>query len=99
MVDVTFNPTEIQSSQGLYVKVQTVPMKHVMVPDRRRLTYTFENGNTESYHLNNFKSTICKQITRTFDNEVNATSSRPESSRATRIYGEKALGWERLNMA
>ena len=54
MVDVTFNPTEIQSSQDLYVKVQTVPMKHVMVPGSRRLTYTFENGNTDSYHLNKF---------------------------------------------
>ena len=58
MVDVTFNPTEIQSSQDLYVKVQTLPMKHVMVPDSRRLTYTFENGNTDSYHLNKFESTI-----------------------------------------
>ena len=71
MVDVTFNPTEIQSSQDLYVKVQTVPMKHVMVPGSRRLTYTFENGNTDSYHLNKFESTIFKQITRKCNDEVN----------------------------
>ena len=46
-------------------------MKHVMVPDSRRLTYTFENGNTDSYHLNKFESTIFKQITRKCNDEVN----------------------------
>ena len=35
------------------------------------LNFTFENGNTESYHLNNLKSTIFKQITHTFNDEVN----------------------------
>lgn len=48
MVDVTFNPTEIQLWQDLYVKVQTLPMNHIRVPGSRRLTFTFENGNTRS---------------------------------------------------
>ena len=46
-------------------------MKHVMVPGSRRLTFTFENGNTESYDLNNLEGTIFKQITRKCKDEVN----------------------------
>ena len=46
-------------------------MKYVMVPGSRRLTFTFENGNTESYDLNNLEGTIFKQITRKCKDEVN----------------------------
>lgn len=70
VVDVTFNPTEIQSGQDLYIKLATLPMNHVLIPGSRYLTFDFKNGNTESYHQLNLKSTLFKQITHKFNGEI-----------------------------
>ena len=99
MVDVTFNPTEIQEGQNLCVKVQSLPMNHVMVPGSRRLTFTFENGNTKSYHQNNLKSAIFKQITHKFNGEVYRDLNEAVYWSAMRIDRAKPLGWERSSRA
>ena len=70
VVDVTFNPTEIQSNEDLTVRLGTMPENHVLVPGSRKLTFEFENGNTESLLQENLQSTIFKHVTHKFNSEI-----------------------------
>lgn len=59
---VTFNPSEANPDERLYVRVPRLDAKLCIVPDTMCLVFNFKNSNTKSWFLNNLSRLLVSQL-------------------------------------